>query len=109
MGEPNTAFVDFNATLKDVQKAQSQFKKEFGTMQPQAKNKHFAVLAQVAIAVHERSDEYIAWAVNQAIAEKVTRDQIKDAIGTALEMSGGPAFEYGMHALHAYDTFTKGD
>ena len=109
MGEPNTAFVDFKATLADVQAARQKFQKEFGTAQPEAQNKKLAALMRVAIAVHERSDEYIAWEVKQAIDAGVTRDEVKDAVGTALEMSGGPAFEYGMHALHAFDTFTKGD
>ena len=67
-----------------------------------------AALMRLAISIYERCDEYIAWSVRHALALGAKRSQIKEAIGVALMMAGGPAFEYGSHALQAFDTYEKG-
>lgn len=67
-------------------------------------------LCAVAIAIQLRSDALIVITIKRAIVSGASRDQVKEAIGIALMMNGGPVFEYGVRALKAFDTFNhKGD
>lgn len=63
-------------------------------------------LLALAIGVSTQCDGCIAYHARNAARLGVTRQEIAEAVGVAIQMGGGPAVNYAADALRAYDQFT---
>jgi AhpD family alkylhydroperoxidase len=58
-------------------------------------------LIAVAVSVALRCDDCIGIHVEQAVKAGANRDEITEALGVAILMSGGPGVQYATHAIAA--------
>jgi AhpD family alkylhydroperoxidase len=65
-------------------------------------------LIALAIAIAIRCDGCIIFHTRSCIKLGVTRPEIVEMIGVAVEMGGGPASVYGAEALACFDQMTAG-
>ncbi|WP_425098140.1 carboxymuconolactone decarboxylase family protein [Tropicibacter sp. S64] len=64
-------------------------------------------LIALAIAVALRCEDCITSHVQACIKAGSTRDEVAEALGTAIQMSGGPGLMYAGKALAAFDEFSE--
>ena len=62
-------------------------------------------LMSLAIAIAVRCDGCIAYHVHDALKAGASEEEIKESIGVAVMMGGGPALMYGAEALEALQQF----
>lgn len=62
-------------------------------------------LMALAIAVAIRCDKCIVFHARAAARHGANRQEVIEALGVAIEMSGGPGAVYAGDALHAFDEF----
>ena len=60
-------------------------------------------LLALAISVAVRCDPCIAYHARGALRAGVSREEIAEALGVAIQMGGGPSVNYASRALQAYD------
>jgi AhpD family alkylhydroperoxidase len=65
-------------------------------------------LMALAISIAVRCDGCIAYHVHDALKAGATAEEIKESIGVAVLMGGGPALMYGAEALEALRQFEAG-
>ena len=108
---------DFPATAKDVsesaklvREAAPDLMKGFGMMGKAtyadgALSGKVKELMALAIGVSLRCEGCIAAHTKSAIDYGATREEVAEAVATAVYMGGGPSMLYGGQALRAYDQF----
>lgn len=64
-------------------------------------------LMALAIGIVTRCDGCIASHIQAALKAGVTREEVIDTIGVAIEMGGGTAVVFGVGALEAYEQFMQ--
>ncbi|WP_136439989.1 carboxymuconolactone decarboxylase family protein [Pacificoceanicola onchidii] len=64
-------------------------------------------LIALGIAVALRCEDCITSHVGACIRAGVTREEAAEALGTAIQMSGGPGLMYAAKALAAFDEFAS--
>jgi AhpD family alkylhydroperoxidase len=64
-------------------------------------------LIALAIAVHAECDGCIAYHARAAALRGATQEEVAEALGVALLMSGGPASVYAPRALAAFQEFAQ--
>jgi AhpD family alkylhydroperoxidase len=64
-------------------------------------------LIALGIAVALRCEDCIMSHVSACIRAGVTREEFSEALGTALQMSGGPGLMYAGKAIACYDEMTE--
>ncbi len=64
-------------------------------------------LIALAIGISLRCEGCIAHHTKSAIAHGASREEVAEAIATAIQMGGGPSMVYGGEALRAYDQLTS--
>ncbi|CUH78252.1 carboxymuconolactone decarboxylase family protein [Tropicibacter naphthalenivorans] len=62
----------------------------------------------LGIAVALRCEDCIISHVGAAIRAGATREEVAEALGTAIQMSGGPGLMYASKALAAFDELSEG-
>lgn len=60
-------------------------------------------LIALAISVVMRCDDCITHHIHDALEAGATREEMADALGTAILMGGGPSMLYAAHAMEALD------
>ena len=63
-------------------------------------------LIAIGIAVALRCEDCIVSHVNACIRSGVSREELAEALGTAIQMSGGPGLMYAGKALACFDELT---
>lgn len=66
-------------------------------------------LIALAISVVMRCDDCITHHIHDALEAGVTREEMADALGTAILMGGGPSMLYAAHAMEALDQYVAKD
>lgn len=61
-----------------------------------------------ALSVSAHCDDCIALHIYDALEAGATREEITDALGTAVLMGGGTSVVYASHAIEALDQFSDG-
>lgn len=64
-------------------------------------------LIALAIGISLRCEGCIAHHTKSAIDHGATREEVSEAIATAIHMGGGPSMVYGGEALRAFDQFSN--
>lgn len=72
---------------------------------PGALDRKVKELIALAIAVHARCDACIGYHARAAVRCGATREEVAEALGVAVQMGGGPAFNSAAGALRAFDEF----
>jgi len=62
-------------------------------------------LIALAVAVAVRCDDCIAFHAKAAVEQGASRDEVAEALGTAIYMGAGPSVMYASHALEAFTQF----
>ncbi len=75
---------------------------------PGALDRKAKELIALAIAVNARCDACIAYHARAVVRCGVTRQELAEALGVAVQMGGGPALNYAAGALRAFDEFNPG-
>lgn len=71
-----------------------------GALSPKIKE-----LIALAIAVSLRCDGCIAHHAKAVLSAGATREEVRETIGVAILMGGGPSVVYGIEAVEAFDQF----
>jgi len=77
-----------------------------GAQTPGSLDKKMKELIAVAIAVAGRCDACIAYHARGAQRAGVSRQELAEALGVAIQMGGGPSVNYAADALRAFDQFS---
>ncbi|WP_233810103.1 carboxymuconolactone decarboxylase family protein [Paraburkholderia sp. HP33-1] len=64
-------------------------------------------LIALGIAVAGRCDDCIGFHVQTLVKLGMTRQELEDAMATAVYMGGGPSMMYATHALAAFEEFSS--
>ncbi len=73
---------------------------------PGALDRKTKELIALAIAVSGRCDGCIGYHARGAARAGASRNEVAEALGVAIQMGGGPAVDYAVDALRAFDQFT---
>ena len=74
---------------------------------PGALDRRTKELIAAAIAVATRCDGCIGYHARGALRAGATREELAEALGVAVQLGGGPAVNYAIDALRAYDQFAE--
>lgn len=72
---------------------------------PGALDRKAKELIALSIAVAGRCDGCIGYHARGALKAGVSRQELAEALGVAVQMGGGPSLDYATDALRAYDQF----
>ena len=73
-----------------------------GALSPKTKE-----LIALAIGIAGRCDGCIGFHTAAAIRHGATREEVRETIGVAVYMGGGPSYVYGAQALEAFDQLSE--
>ncbi len=76
------------------------------TMKEAALSVKVKELMALAIGIHERCDDCIAYHTRTALRAGATREEVVETIGVAVMMGGGPVYMYAAHAMEALEEFS---
>lgn len=109
--------LDYRMVIKDTDAAAAELRKlapdtmaAFGALSraaqaPGALDGKTKELIALAISVATRCDACIAYHARGASRMGVTREEIAEMLGVAIQMGGGPSLNYAAQTLAAYDQF----
>jgi AhpD family alkylhydroperoxidase len=98
--------------LRDLRQAAPEVMKAFAAisqsaLQSKALDAKTKELIALAVAVAIRCDDCIAFHVKSALQQGASREEVAEALGTAIYMGAGPAVMYASHALAAFEQFDE--
>ncbi len=103
---------DYTEALRPLRAGQPETMKAFSALaraaiEPNALDAKTKELISLAIAVAVRCDSCIAFHADAAVRQGASREEVLEAIGTAIYMGAGPSVMYAAQALEAFDQFDR--
>lgn len=100
--------------MKSLHQTNPELMKGFGALHkaaaaPGALDTKTKELMALAIGIATRCDGCIAFHMKDALKAGATAEEVRETLGVAVLMGGGPAMMYALHALEALEAFSAKD